>query len=165
MYTYCALAHTHTHTYTLNFLFYFILFYFILFLFVCFFRSAPTAYGGSQANQSCSRWPTPQPQLCQIWAASLTYATARGNARSLTHWVRPGIEPATLWFLVGFVFAAPQQELLVLFFLRASLAAYGGSKARGWIRAVATGLRHSHSNSESELHLQPILQLTAMPDP
>ena len=28
--------------------------------------------------------------------------TAHGNARSLTHWVRPGIKPATSWFLVGF---------------------------------------------------------------
>ena len=28
---------------------------------------------------------------------------AHGNTRSLTHGVRPGIEPATSWFLVGFV--------------------------------------------------------------
>ena len=34
---------------------------------------------------------------------SVTYTTARGNARSLTHWARPGIEPATSWFLVGFI--------------------------------------------------------------
>ena len=45
----------------------------------------------------------PEPQECGIWAESATYTTAHGNARSLTHWVRPGIEPATLWFLVGFV--------------------------------------------------------------
>ena len=30
---------------------------------------------------------------------------------------------------------------------------------------LAVGLRHSHSNARSELHLQPTLQLTAMPDP
>ena len=30
-------------------------------------------------------WPTPQPQQCQIRAASVTYATAHGNVRSLTH--------------------------------------------------------------------------------
>ena len=29
--------------------------------------------------------------------------TAHGNAGSLTHWARPGIEPATSWFLAGFV--------------------------------------------------------------
>ena len=32
----------------------------------------------------------PQPQQCQIWAASGTYTIAHSNARSLTHWVRPG---------------------------------------------------------------------------
>ena len=30
-----------------------------------------------------------------------------GNARSLTHWAKPGIEPATSLFLVGFVSTAP----------------------------------------------------------
>ena len=34
---------------------------------------------------------------------SATYTTAHGNARSLTHWARPGIEPAISWFLVGFL--------------------------------------------------------------
>ena len=31
--------------------------------------------------------------------------------------------------------------------------AYGGSQAKGRIGAVATGLRHSHSNARSELGL------------
>ena len=43
--------------------------------------------------------------------------------------------------------------------------AYGGSQARGPIRAIAAGLRHSHSNIGSELRLQPALQLMAMLDP
>ena len=43
--------------------------------------------------------------------------------------------------------------------------AYGGSQARGLIGAAATGLCHSHSNAESESHLQPTPQLPAMPDP
>ena len=34
-----------------------------------------------------------------IQAASETYATACGNAGSPTHWVRPGIEPKSLWIL------------------------------------------------------------------
>ena len=38
-----------------------------------------------------------------IWAESATYTTAHGNAGSLTHWARPGIEPKTSWFLVEFV--------------------------------------------------------------
>ena len=44
-------------------------------------------------NQSCSYWPTPQPQQLWIRDASATYTTAHCNARSLTHWVRPGLEP------------------------------------------------------------------------
>ena len=40
------------------------------------------------------------------------YTAAHGNAKSLTHWARPGIEPTTSWFLVGFVSAAPRRELL-----------------------------------------------------
>ena len=44
-----------------------------------------------------------QPQQHRIWAVSATYSTAHGNARSLTHRARPGNEPATPWFLVGFV--------------------------------------------------------------
>ena len=50
---------------------------------------------------------------------------------------------------------------------RATPTAYGGSQARGRIGAVASGLRHSHShsNTRSEPSLQPTPQLTAMPDP
>ena len=47
----------------------------------------------------------------------------------------------------------------------AAPAAYGGSQARGLIRAVATSLRHSYSNVESEPHLQPTPQLMATLDP
>ena len=42
---------------------------------------------------------------------SVTYTTAHGNPRSLTYWSRPGIEPTSLWILVGFVTAEPQREL------------------------------------------------------
>ena len=42
--------------------------------------------------------------------------------------------------------------------------AYGGSQARGQIRAIVTGLHHSHSNLESEAHLRPPPQLMAMLD-
>ena len=51
-----------------------------------------------------------------IWATCATYTTAHGNAKSLTHWVRPGIKPSSSWILVGFVSAAPQQELPRPFF-------------------------------------------------
>ena len=45
----------------------------------------------------------PQPQQHWIQAASSTYTTAHSNARSLTHWTKPGIKSASLWKLVGFV--------------------------------------------------------------
>ena len=52
------------------------------------------------------------------------------------------------------------------FFLlfRATTVAYGISKTRGRNWAGAAGLHHSHSNMGSEPCLQPISQLTAMPD-
>ena len=64
------------------------------------------------SNQSCSRWPIPQPQWREIRAKSSTYTTAHGNTRSLTHWARPGFEPASSWILVRFVSPEPRRELL-----------------------------------------------------
>ena len=65
----------------------------------------------------------------------------------------------TLIFFFSFLF-------LVFFAISwATPTAYGGSQARGRIGAVAASLRQSHSNSGSELHLQPTPQLTATPDP
>ena len=55
--------------------------------------------------------------------------------------------------------------LKFLLFFRATPTVYGGSRARGQIRATAAGLCHSHSNAESKSQLQSIPQLTAMPDP
>ena len=50
-------------------------------------------------------------------------------------------------------------------FSRGAPAAYGDSQARGRIRAIATGLRQSHSKVGSKPLLQPPPQLTATPDP
>ena len=57
--------------------------------------------------------PRPQPQQHQIRATSATYTTAYDNAGSLTHCMKPGIEPSTSWFLVRFTSTEPQQELLL----------------------------------------------------
>ena len=65
--------------------------------------------------------PTPGPGQLKIRAASVTYTTAQGNASSLTHWARLGIEPTTPRFLLGFVSTAPQQELRYLTFLNAHI--------------------------------------------
>ena len=59
-----------------------------------------------------------------------------------------------------------RNELCFLFLsLRATLAAYGGSEAKGGIGAVANGLRQSHSNAGSEPCLRPTPQLMATPGP
>ena len=60
------------------------------------------------------------------------------------------------YFILFFIF---------LSFSRATPVVYGGSQARGLIRAVDAGPRQSHSNAGSEPHLRPTPQLTAMLDP
>ena len=61
-------------------------------------------FPGLGSNQSCCCQPMPEPEQRGIWAASVTYTTAHGNAGSLIHWARPGIEPASSsWMLVRFV--------------------------------------------------------------
>ena len=80
--------------------FYFYLFIFLLFVFL---RAAPVAYGDSQVKDS-------------IGAVAASLHHSHSNARSLTHCAKPGIEPATSWFLVRFVSVAPRWELLLLFF-------------------------------------------------
>ena len=43
--------------------------------------------------------------------------------------------------------------------------AYGGSQAKGLIRAVAASLHQNHSNARSETSLKTTPELMAMPDP
>ena len=90
---------------------------FIFLVFLPFSWAAPMAYGGSQARSLIGAVATSLRQSHSNTgpkrATSATYTTAHGNTRSLTHWVRPGIEPATSWFLVGFVSALPWQELQI----------------------------------------------------
>ena len=54
---------------------------------------------------------------------------------------------------------------IYVFLLMAAPVAYGRSQAMGQIRAAAAGLLQSHSNTRSELCLQPTPQLTATLDP
>ena len=78
-------------------------FFFCLFAFS---RGAPVACGGSQARGrigAVAAQPTPEPQQCRIRVASATHTTAHGNAGSSTRWARPGIEPTTSLFPVGFI--------------------------------------------------------------
>ena len=54
------------------------------------FRATSSAYESSQARG-------------QIRAASSSLHHSHSHTRSLTHWARPGIQPASSWTLVGFL--------------------------------------------------------------
>ena len=76
--------------------------------------ATPTAHRSSQArglHESCSCRPTPQPQQCRTWAASVTYSTAHPQCQILNPLSKARIKPASSWTLVGFVTVKPQQEL------------------------------------------------------
>uniref|UniRef100_A0A4X1VTB9 RAS related n=1 Tax=Sus scrofa TaxID=9823 RepID=A0A4X1VTB9_PIG len=90
----------------------------------------------------------PAPQLCH-----LAPDTHRGLVPSPSH-----------HFLLHANYVISTQNFLFLNFclFRAAPVAYGGSQARGPVRATAAGLRHSHSHARSELNLRPTPQLTAM---
>ena len=92
----------------------------VSFLFLCLLRTAPMAYGGSQArsriravaaglHHSHSSMGSKAP----LWLTPRLTA----NTRSLTHWAKPGIESASSRILVRFVTAEPRWELLGLQFL------------------------------------------------
>ena len=66
------------------------------------------------------------------------------------------------WFSYLFLFFFFLSFFFFLF--EATSMAHGSSQARGWIRATAAGLYHSHSNAGSEPHLRPTLQLKATLD-
>ena len=77
----------------------------LVYYFYCF-RATPAAYGSSQAK--CQIGATAASlhhshsssgsKLC-LWPTTTTHS----NARSLTHWVRSGIEPASSWIPVRFL--------------------------------------------------------------
>ena len=90
--------------------------FFLLLLFIylfLLFRATPAAYESSQARGLVGAAAA---GLCHShsnagnWATSATYTAACSNARSLTHWLRPGIKPASSWILVGFVTPELQWE-------------------------------------------------------
>ena len=64
------------------------------------FRATPTAYGGSWSRG-------------QIGAVATNLHHSHSNEVSLTPWVRPGVEPTSLWILVRFVSAEPRWNLPV----------------------------------------------------
>ena len=88
------------------------IFFFFFFGLLVLSRATPSTYGGSQARGRTGAVTAglrhSHSNAGSEPAVSSTYTTAHSKARSLTRWVRPGIEPATSWkFLVRFVSAAP----------------------------------------------------------
>ena len=84
---------------------------------LCPFRAAPTAYGGSQAS---SQSRAVAASLCHSHSRTRsephlrpTLDAAHGNTRSLTHWGRPGIEPASSRIQVRFISTEPRRALLI----------------------------------------------------
>ena len=61
----------------------------------CFFRDAPVGYVSFQARGWIGATATGP--ATQDPSRSVTYIIAHGKTRSLTQWVRPGIEPASSW--------------------------------------------------------------------
>ena len=75
----------------------------------------------------------------------------------------PKVKPSSRFLIIKIILII---NIKIHFFglFRATHVAYGGSQARGGIRAVAACLRQSHSYAGSELCLQPTPQLMATLD-
>ena len=124
---------------------------------VWFFLPVPMAYGSSQARErTCTTAAT--------WAAAVI-SRARCATELLFCFL---MEQMRISF--HNLECANNENLIFLFLFfsfclfRATSASYGGSQARGGIRAAASSLCHSHSNAGSKLHLRSIPQLMATPD-
>ena len=82
--------------YSFGFLRHFILFYLL-------FRVTPVAYGSSHARGWTGTVAAGLSHSHTMVGSDLSQVCELHHARSLTHWVRPGIEPASLCILVGFL--------------------------------------------------------------
>ena len=86
-----------------------------------FFRVTTTAYGDSQARGWIGAVVAglhQQPQQHRIRAVSAAYTKAHGNTKSLSHWARPRIKPASPWLLVGCISTEPQWDPPAALFTR-----------------------------------------------
>ena len=120
---------------------------FLFFFFILFWGSTwgMWRFPGHGSNQCYSCWRIPQPQKHLIRATSVTYTTDHGNARSLTHWARAGIEPSTTLFLVGFVnhWATTGTPDILFYFILFLFFVY----TQGIWKFLGQGLNLSHSCS------------------
>ena len=88
----------------------------LLFFFSGFLDSHPwhAEVPGQESNRNYSPQPTLQPQQCQILAASVTYTTAHGNARSLPTEQGQGSNPHPHGCQSGSLTTEPRGEVLLL---------------------------------------------------
>ena len=145
------------------------------------------AYGGSQARAQIGA-PTAGLYLSHSNMGYLSLVCdlhhSSWHARSLSHWVRPGIEPTSSWILVGFISAVSQWELqdcdLIFPAVRKELLGEV-TPPRSWSGSVQEKpgvsfffsflqphMQHMEvpgPGVESELQLQVYTTATAMPDP
>ena len=81
-------------------------------------RATLMAYGGSQARGLMELWPPAYARSeLRVWLTP-----PHSNTGSLTYWVRPGIELASSWILVGFInhramTGTPRNLLCVIFLM------------------------------------------------
>ena len=77
-----------------------------------FFRAKPAAYWSSQAMGWTGTVAASHSHSHSSMESDLHLPPIpQLMTRSLTHWVRPGMELSSSWILFGFVTAKPQQEL------------------------------------------------------
>ena len=81
------------------------------FFFFVFLGQPVVAYGSSQARGRIGTVATALRHSNPGSKPHLTYITAQGNTRSLMHWARPGMEPASSWILAGFITSEMRWEL------------------------------------------------------
>ena len=88
-----------------------------VFFFFLLFRAEPVAYGSSQAGVESELQPPANTTATAAQGPSWICNLHISQHWILTHWAGPGIEPSSLWMLVGFVTAEPWQELPPTLFL------------------------------------------------
>ena len=126
-------------------------------------------YQGAGSSKVESKWNTRNQQHCHRNEEHLVCLTDSKLTPSLQH--RDGSRrqkpsaPRKSWFFILIFQIFYLFGLFFFAFSRAAPEAYGGSQARGLIRATAASPSHSHSHARSEPCLQPTPQFTATPDP
>ena len=80
------------------------------------------------------------------------------NARFLTHWMRPGMEPTSSWILVRFISAAPQRGLWFLIYLFWLLFIFLG-KFPCYVVKSSLCMNHWHMGKTSTISLTPQVSL------